>query len=131
MSKKFLTPINLPHGNAPDSPGNGDIWTSTDGLYSRINGVTVGPYGIGTARTFYQTSEPESPGVGDIWVDSDRVVYSGNPDDFILKTGGAFTGPVSGISPTLSSHLATKEYVDNNTPEPVDTGFSPFFLGGM
>ena len=131
MSKKFLTPINLPHGNAPESPTNGDMWTTTDGLYSRINGSTVGPYSIGSSRTFLQPSEPSSVSSGDIWVDSDQVIYSGNPDDFILKTGGTFTGPVSGILPTISSHLATKEYVDNNTPEPVETGFNPFFLGGM
>lgn len=35
--------INLPHGTAPSSPVNGDIWTTTSGLYVRINGVTVGP----------------------------------------------------------------------------------------
>lgn len=33
----------LPHGTAPTSPNNGDIWTTTAGLYVRINGATVGP----------------------------------------------------------------------------------------
>jgi hypothetical protein len=36
--------INLPHGAAPSSPVNGDVWTTTAGLFARINGVTVGPY---------------------------------------------------------------------------------------
>lgn len=35
--------LNLPHGAAPASPVNGDIWTTTAGLYVRINGATVGP----------------------------------------------------------------------------------------
>ncbi len=35
--------INLPHGSAPSSPVNGDMWTTTSGLFVRINGVTVGP----------------------------------------------------------------------------------------
>lgn len=35
--------VNIPHGAAPTSPVNGDIWTTTAGLYVRINGVTVGP----------------------------------------------------------------------------------------
>lgn len=35
--------FNLPHGSAPSSPVNGDMWTTTAGLYVRINGVTVGP----------------------------------------------------------------------------------------
>lgn len=39
--------INLPHGSAPTSPTNGDIWTTTSGLYARINGTTVGPYVTG------------------------------------------------------------------------------------
>jgi len=47
----FLTPasasgaagLRLPHGTAPSSPTDGDMWTTTAGLYVRINGGTVGP----------------------------------------------------------------------------------------
>ncbi len=35
--------FNLPHGAAPSSPVNGDMWTTTSGLFVRINGSTVGP----------------------------------------------------------------------------------------
>ena len=35
--------LRLPHGTAPTTPVNGDMWTTTAGLYVRINGVTVGP----------------------------------------------------------------------------------------
>jgi len=35
--------LRIPHGTAPTSPVNGDIWTTTAGLFVRINGVTVGP----------------------------------------------------------------------------------------
>lgn len=35
--------LKIPHGVAPTSPVNGDMWTTTAGLYVRINGVTVGP----------------------------------------------------------------------------------------
>lgn len=35
--------FNIPHGAAPTSPVDGDIWTTTAGLYVRINGATVGP----------------------------------------------------------------------------------------
>jgi hypothetical protein len=34
----------LPHGTAPSSPVNGDLWTTTAGLFARINGATVGPF---------------------------------------------------------------------------------------
>lgn len=39
--------INLPHGTAPTSPVDGDIWTTASGLYARISGVSVGPYSTG------------------------------------------------------------------------------------
>jgi hypothetical protein len=29
---------------APTSPTNGDVWTTTAGMYARINGATVGPF---------------------------------------------------------------------------------------
>lgn len=35
--------VRIPHGSAPTSPTNGDMWTTTAGLYVRINGATVGP----------------------------------------------------------------------------------------
>lgn len=37
--------LTLPHGAAPTAPVNGDLWTTTVGLYARINGSTVGPFG--------------------------------------------------------------------------------------
>jgi hypothetical protein len=33
----------LPHGTAPSSPVDGDMWTTTSGAYVRINGSTIGP----------------------------------------------------------------------------------------
>ena len=39
--------FNLPHGSAPTSPTNGDVWTTTAGMYVRVNGTTVGPFGTG------------------------------------------------------------------------------------
>ena len=33
-------PLRIPHGTAPTSPTDGDMWTTTAGLFIRINGVT-------------------------------------------------------------------------------------------
>lgn len=52
--------IRLPHGTAPSSPTNGDMWTTTNGLFVQINGSTSSilsgtltsgqvPYANGTA----------------------------------------------------------------------------------
>ncbi len=38
-----LSSLRVPHGAAPTSPVDGDIWTTTAGLFVRVNGVTVGP----------------------------------------------------------------------------------------
>lgn len=35
--------FSLPHGTAPTSPVDGNLWTTTAGLFVRVNGVTVGP----------------------------------------------------------------------------------------
>lgn len=48
--------FNLPHGVAPTVPNNGDLWTTTGGLFVRINGVTVGPLIAGTSAGFAATS---------------------------------------------------------------------------
>ncbi len=35
--------LNVAPGIAPGSPKDGDIWTTTAGIFVRINGVTIGP----------------------------------------------------------------------------------------
>ena len=45
--------LNLPHGTTPTAPVDGDIWTTTTGIYSRINGATIGPLGS-AGSTFTQ-----------------------------------------------------------------------------
>lgn len=40
-------PLNIPHGAAPSAPIDGDMWTTTAGVFARVNGVTVGPFGAG------------------------------------------------------------------------------------
>lgn len=42
-STASLASVRLPHGTAPTSPVDGDMWTTTGGLFVRINGATVGP----------------------------------------------------------------------------------------
>lgn len=39
--------LNLPEGSAPASPADGDVWTTSAGMFVQINGVTVGPLGTG------------------------------------------------------------------------------------
>jgi hypothetical protein len=58
--------LNLTPGTAPASPANGDLWTTSAGIYVRINGSTVGPlisgalpaftFGTGAASTITASS---------------------------------------------------------------------------
>jgi hypothetical protein len=43
--------LNLPQGTVPTSPANGDIWLTTAGMYARVNGSTVGPFGAGSVTS--------------------------------------------------------------------------------
>ena len=42
-STAILSGFNIAPGVAPTTPINGDVWTTTAGIYARINGATVGP----------------------------------------------------------------------------------------
>ena len=46
-STSGVASIKIPHGSDPTSPNDGDVWTTTTGIYVRINGSTVGPLGTG------------------------------------------------------------------------------------
>lgn len=50
----------LGHGTAPSAPTNGDIWTTTAGLYARINGATVGPFGTGGNTALDDIAVPDA-----------------------------------------------------------------------
>jgi hypothetical protein len=52
--------FNLPAGTAPTAPVNGDLWTTTTGVYAQINGVTVGPFGSATTVPFSGLTAPSA-----------------------------------------------------------------------
>jgi hypothetical protein len=80
--------LNLAHGTAPTGAINGDVWTTTSGLFARINGNTEQLAELGanvfTGKQSFPTSTtsnasinigqgtvltvPSSPNNGDVWV---------------------------------------------------------------
>lgn len=48
--------LNLPSGAAPSSPINGDIWTTSAGLFVQINGVMIGPISGASSASFAATT---------------------------------------------------------------------------
>jgi hypothetical protein len=78
--------LRLPHGSAPTTPTDGDFWTTTAGVYARVNGATVGPFGSSSGGVTYtfSTTPPGSPSAGAEWVDSNTLILY----TFVVDTGG-------------------------------------------
>lgn len=88
--------LRMAHGVAPTSPVNGDFWTTTAGLFGRINGATVA-YGAGSGTV--------------------TVVSAGSLTSTALVTGGGTT--------TLQTPAATATMDSSgniSTPGSVTTG---------
>lgn len=58
-SLSTAAPFNIPVGVAPASPQDGDVWRTAAGLFTRDNGVTVGPLSTGGGSG---NSPPTHPG---------------------------------------------------------------------
>jgi hypothetical protein len=58
--------LNLPHGAAPSSPANGDVWTTTSGIFWRINGATVQNATGGGTATGTNTGDQTITLTGDV-----------------------------------------------------------------
>jgi hypothetical protein len=44
QSTTLSASLRVPHGVAPTNPVNGDIWTTTAGVFARVDNSTVGPF---------------------------------------------------------------------------------------
>jgi hypothetical protein len=105
--------LNLPHGVAPSGPNDGDIWTTAAGLYARINGSTVGPFGTGGSGSMSWSTPvdadiiPDGSGtrdlgslsspMGEIHANSGLI---GGASIYNSTFGGDITGNASTVSTT-------------------------------
>lgn len=89
--------FNVPQGQVPTNPQNGDIWTTLSGLYVRINGVTVGPVSALSSFTAVPPlSMTTNLGVVTFGLDTDSN-FSVVGDALALAAGGvAYPTGVSG-----------------------------------
>jgi len=80
--------LNLPAGTAPTSPNDGDIWTTTAGVYVRINGATIGPLtgGAGTITAVTGTGAISSTGGA-----TPEISIADAVDDGSTKGAASFT----------------------------------------
>lgn len=78
----------LPHGTAPTSPVDGDVWTTTAGIYVRVNGTTLGPFPSYAENTWTPT---DASGASlSITVDNARYIKVGK---LVTITLGSISWP--------------------------------------
>ena len=85
--------FNVPAGTAPTAPVDGDMWSTTTGLFIRINGATVGPLSGPSASSFAATA-PLS------------VTFPSSVVTYACATCGITTNPLSQFAATTSAQLA-------------------------
>jgi len=104
--------IRLPHGTAPTSPTNGDLWTTTSGIFARINGSTVGPFidssSVGSATIAVSDTAPSTAN-GKLWYNSSNgrtyLYYEDGSSNQWVEVGTAAISPTAnydGGNPTTN-----------------------------
>lgn len=88
--------INLPEGVAPTTPLNGDMWTTTTGVFARIEGTTVQ---LGAVSAPGVTSFNTRTGVVTLSITDVTTALGYTP---INKAGDTFTGKVTFPSSTTT-----------------------------
>ena len=103
--------LNVPHGVAPTTPTNGDLWTTTAGLFARVNGATE-ELAVLSSNTFTGTqimpaattalaslriphgTAPTTPTNGDVWSTTGGVLVrvNGVSQQLAHLSANTFTG---------------------------------------
>ncbi len=106
--------LKMPHGIAPSSPVDGDIWTTTAGMYARINNTSV--QFLDSGRTI-STTAPLAGG-GDLSTNRTLSINANGISDSLLRQSAALSvlgrsansiGNVADISATASSDGVLRE----------------------
>ena len=113
--------FNIPHGAAPTTPVNGDIWTTTSGLFMRQNGVTRqyvdfdGSQTINGVKTFSNASSTfgSSTATGTIGLATGATI-SGSTKTVNIGTGGV-AGSTTNITLGTTSGGGATITLQNNT----------------
>jgi hypothetical protein len=113
----LITGFSLPPGTAPGSPANGDMWTTSLGLFVRINGTTIGPVGGASSASFAATLPV-------------TVSYPSGITTYACPTCGIVGNPLSQFAATTSAQLAGI-ISDETGSGPLMFGTSPAVTGTL
>lgn len=96
--------LNLPHGAAPTSPVNGDLWTTTSGIFVRINGSTQQPAVLGGTNSWsgVNTFSNATNSFGTSTATGTTGLATGATVSSATKTVNIGTGGVAGSTTTIT-----------------------------
>ena len=98
----------IPHGAAPTAPVNGDMWTTSAGLFVRINGVTVGPLAGATGIADGDYGDVAVTSGGSIWtVDNDTITNAKLANMATATIKGRITGSTGDPEDLTAAQAAT------------------------
>ena len=117
--------FNIPHGTAPTSPVNGDVWTTTSGLLARINGVNRqyvdfdGSQTINGVKTFSNATSTfgSSTATGTIGLATGATI-SGSTKTVNIGTGGVAGSTTNiAIGSTTGTSTTTLQGITNGVTQ--------------
>lgn len=108
--------VRIPHGSAPSTPADGDVWSTTGGMFFRVNGATYQASFLSLAETYSAKKTFQASGTG--------------AASLTVPPGTAPTTPVNG---DLWGTTTTLNYRLNGATKQVmltDSGIVPVANGG-
>lgn len=104
--------LNVPAGTAPTNPTDGDMWTTTNGVYAQINTKTLGP--LATQRDINVFDYMTPTQVADVkacTLGQDVITPINNAITAIPSTGGRVVLPAGCYKTSASISLSGKQNV--------------------
>lgn len=102
--------LNIPQGTSPTSPSNGDLWTTSGGVYAQIGGQTLGPFATQKEINVFEYMTPAQ--IADVkacTLGQDVVTPINNAISALPSTGGAVVLPAGCYKTTASISLTGKQ----------------------
>ncbi len=118
VSKK----VNIVPGSVPGTLADGDIWTTSAGMYVRINGATVGPLGTGGGGGGGYTVTTKTAGYTETATTGDVIILANLAAGFtiVLPTAVGNTAKL-----TIKKMLAAGQIIiDGNGTQTIDGGLT-------
>lgn len=109
------TSIRIPHGVAPSAPTNGDIWTTTAGVFARINGATqtlVSGTGAAGQISYWSGTGTQSGNGGFTLTTSgsagQALYFNGNTNDITTGAATASFNATYSATPVSGSYIGVE-----------------------